>query len=185
VSRRSASASVLAVAIVLAACGDDAPDPVSEAETGVAAVIADRLEAGAGDVVVTCPEDVEIEAGAAFTCAVAVGGADSVDVPLAVTADGTIELRRAVVPTAAAEAYLAAELAGAAEGPVEPDCGDAPLLVADVGAELRCEVVRTADGAVRPVVITVLALDGTVRYRVEPPATVPGSTSTTSTTSPP
>jgi hypothetical protein len=182
--RRAIAASVVALGSV-AACGDDAPDPVTEAETGVAAVIADRLEAGAGDVVVSCPDELDIVAGAAFTCAVAVGGAASVDVPLAVAADGTIELRRAVVPTAAAESYLAAELAGAAEGPVEPDCGEAPLLVADVGEELRCEVVRTSDGAVRPVVVTVLALDGTVRYRVEPPATVPGSTSTTSTTSPP
>jgi hypothetical protein len=78
------------------------------------------------------------------------------------------------VPTEAAEAYLVAELSTVAEGPVQVDCGVAPWLVADVGDDLRCEVVRGSDGAVLPVVVTVLALDGTVRYRVEPAGTAAG-----------
>lgn len=174
----------LAIGCTTVACGEDEPDRVAEAEAGVAAVIAERLDAKGEDVVVTCPEELELEPGTEFACSVRVGPAEPVDVALAVSSGGTVELRRAVIPTSAAEAYLASELAGPAEGPVEPDCGDQPLLVADVGGELRCEVVRTADGAVRPVVLTVLALDGTVRYRVEaapPPTTAP----TTAPTAPP
>lgn len=176
---------VVALLVVATACGDDDADPAGEAAAGVAAVVSARLGAGAGAVIVTCPEDLVVEAGAQFACAVAVGGAEPVDVDLVVAVNGNVELRRAVVPTDAAEDYLVAELAGPAEGPVQADCGDAPLLVADVGDELRCEVVRSADGAVRTVAITVLALDGTVRYRVEPAGSVPGSTGATSTTSPP
>ena len=153
---------------VLAACGDDAVDPGAEAAAGVAAVVAERLDADAEAVAVTCPEDLDVEETPTFTCDVAVGDADAVEVPLSVAADGTVELQRAVVPTDAAEAYLATELAGPAEGEVRADCGDEPLLVADVGDDLTCEVVRSSDGAVRTVTVTVLGLDGTVRYRVEP-----------------
>jgi hypothetical protein len=81
----------------------------------------------------------------------------------------------------AVEAYLAAELAAPAEGPVDPDCGDDVLLVADVGDELRCTVVRSVDGVDRDVIVTVLGVDGTVRYQVQGPTT----TTTTATTTPP
>jgi hypothetical protein len=182
----AARAALLALAVVVAAAGCGAteaePDPIGEAEAGIAAVLAERLDVAEDEILVACPADLEVEVGTAFACAVTIGAADPVDVDLAVEADGTVELQRAVIPTDAVETYLAAELAGPAEGPVEPDCGEPPLLVADVGDELRCEVVRTADGAVRPVVVTVLALDGTVRYRVEAPA---APTTTTATTAPP
>jgi hypothetical protein len=169
------------LAAAMVGCGDDQPDPAAEAAAGVAAVLRERLGPDAGEIVVTCPEDLPIETVAEFVCDVAVGDAEPVQVDLAVAADGTVRLRRAVVPTAAAEAYLVGELAGPAEGPVEVDCGAAPLLVADVGDPLRCEVVRTADGAVHGVVVTVLALDGTVRYDVEPAGPVAGSADTTTT----
>jgi hypothetical protein len=171
----------LVVVLLLAACGEEEPDPVAEAEAGVQAVLVERLDAEPEDVVVTCPAELEVAPGTTFACSVAVADADPIDVDLAVDADGVVELRRAVVPTAAAETYLEGELAGPAEGPVTVDCGDAPLLVADVGDELRCDVTRTDDGSIRPVVVTVLTLDGTVRYRVEAPTT----TTTTSTTAPP
>lgn len=178
-------AAAVGVLAALGACAEDGPDAAEEAESALAAVVAERLDVGVPHVGVQCPEDLDVEAGTEFSCVVTVGDATPVDLALAVEADGTVELRRAVVPTQAAEEYLVAELAGPAESPVVADCGDAPLLVADIGDELRCEVVRTADGAVHPVVVTVLALDGTVRYRVEAPATVPGSTGSTGTTSPP
>ena len=57
-------------------------------------------------VAVTCPEDLTLLAGTEFSCSVAVGDADPVDVDLAVAADGTVELQRAVVPVEAVEAYL-------------------------------------------------------------------------------
>lgn len=165
----------LAGVLVFAACGDDeAPDPGQEAAAGVAAVVAERLDVEAQDVRVACPVGLDVEVTSTFTCSVAVPGADPVDLELSVAADGTVELQRAVVPTEAAEEYLVGELSGPAEGDVEVDCGEAPLLVADVDDDLRCEVVRVADGAVRSVVVTVLALDGTVRYRVEAPGSVAG-----------
>lgn len=168
------------LALVLTACGDsDEPDPGAEAEAGVRAVLVERLEAEPEDIVVTCPDELAVAPGTTFACSVAVGEADPVDVELAVGDDGIVELRRAVVPTTAAETYLEAELAGPAEGEVTVDCGDAPLLVADVGDALQCDVTRTDDGSTRPVVVTVLSLDGTVRYRVE------AATTTTSTIAPP
>ena len=176
------AAVAVALAVAAVGCGDERPDPGEEAAAGVAAVIADRLGPDAAEVDVTCPEDLPIDAVVEFVCDVAVGEAEPVPVDLSVSADGTVRLLRAVVPTGAAEDYLAAELTGPAEGPVEVDCGAAPILVADVGDPLRCEVVRTADGAVHGVVVTVLALDGTVRYAVEPAAPVAGSAGTTATT---
>jgi hypothetical protein len=171
---------------VAAGCGEAKPDPAAEAASGVRSVLAERLDSDPDDVIVTCPEDLDVDPGVTFACAVGVAGAAPVDIDLAVAADGTVELRRAVVPTSAAEAYLVAELAGPAEGPVTADCGAAPLLVADVGDELRCEVVRSSDGAVRTVTVTVLGLDGTVRYQVEAEAatttTVPTTTVPTGAT---
>lgn len=168
--------------VLLTACGEEEVDPGAEAAAGVAAVLAERLDASPDEVVVTCPDDVSVEPGIDFVCAVAVAGADPVDIDLAVGDDGTVQLRRAVVPTEAAEAYLVAELTAPAEGPVTADCGSAPLLVADVGTDVRCEVVRSSDGAVRAVTVTVLALDGTVRYRVEAAAAAPPVTTTTTPT---
>ena len=168
------------VAGLIAACGaEEEADPGAEAEAGVQAVLVERLDADPEDIVVTCPDDLAVAPGSTFACSVAVGEADPIDVDLAVADDGVVELRRAVVPTSAAETYLEGELAGPAEVPVTVDCGDAPLLVADVGDELQCDVTRTDDGTVRPVVVTVLALDGTVRYRVDAAAT------TSSTIAPP
>jgi len=174
VRTRSLGAAVAAV-LLAAGCGGDDPTAVEEAEDGIASVVAERLDdAGAevDDVEVRCPDDAEIEAAATLRCDVVVDGADPVVVDLVVGAAGEVQLQRAVIPTAAAEAYLTGELTGPAEGPVEPNCGAAPLLVASIGDELRCEVVRASDGAVRTVVVTVLAVDGTVRYVVETPAPV-------------
>lgn len=156
------------LALGLAACGDDEPSAVEQAEAGIADVVTERLGDDApGDVVADCPDDAAVEPGATLRCEVVVGDDDPVTLELAVGDDGGVDLQHAVIPTAAAEAYLARELATAAEGPVTPDCGDTALLVADVGAELRCDVVRQSDGAARSVVVTVLSNDGTVRYVVE------------------
>lgn len=182
--KRLAALVALAGAGFMAACGEEADvaDPGAEAEAGVQAVLVERLDAEPEEIVVTCPDDLAVEPGTTFTCAVSVTEAEPVDVDLAVGADGVVELRRAVVPTGAAETYLEDELTGPAEGPVTVDCGDVPLLVADVGDELECDVTRSDDGSIRPVVVTVLTLDGTVRYRVE---AAPTTTSTPTTAPPP
>ena len=167
-ARLAACLGPVALAASAAGCGEEPRDPGAEAAAGVAEVVAARLEGAPADVAVTCPEDLEVEGGATFSCDVAAPGAEPVEVPLSVDAAGAVTLTRAVVPSAAAEAYLEGQLAGPAEGDVAVDCGEAPLLVAAVGSQLRCEVTRASDGAVRSVVLDVLALDGTVRYRVEP-----------------
>jgi len=171
-----AAAAGAAVLAVLAGCGEDGQTSAEEAEAGIAAAVGDRLR-GAGDgsvaVVASCPEDLDIEEARTFRCEVTVEGGEPLAVDLAVDATGTVDLRQAVIPTDAAEDYLAGELATPAEGPVTVDCGDAPLLVADVGDEVTCDVVRDADGAARTVVVTVLTTDGTVRYEVR------GATTTT------
>lgn len=173
---------VLAFLVTPAACGvDEQPDPGAEAADGVAAVVAQRMRIEPDAVAVVCPDDLPEDPGTRFACSVEVPGGEPVEVDLVIGDAGTVELLRAVVPAAAAEDYLRSELAGPAEGPVEVDCGDAPLLVADVGDELGCEVVRTTDGALRSVTITVLGLDGTVRYRVEATDTAPGTTAPTTT----
>jgi hypothetical protein len=172
-----------ASALAVGACADEEADPGAEAATSLVAVLAERLDVDVDEIEVDCPEDLEVEPGLAFTCSVTVEGADPVDLPLVVGDGGEIEQQRAVIPTAAAEAYLDAELEVPAEGPVDSDCGEVVLLVADVGDELRCEVRRSLDGATLPVVVTVLSLDGSVRYRVEAPAA--GSPAVTVTPAPP
>ncbi len=158
-------------ALALAACGGgEDPDPVDAVETGLATVVAERLEVAAADVVVTCPPVDDVAAGAELECSVAVGagaGASTATVPVAIGTDGEVVLRSAVVPSAAAEAYLAGELAVAAEGPVEVTCGTDALLVVPVDATFACVATR-ADGGTFTVTVTVAALDGAVRYEVEP-----------------
>lgn len=157
-------------ALVFAACGGDGAEPVDAVESGLAGVVADRLEVAAAAVVVTCPPTSEVDAGAELTCSVAVGegeAATTVTVPLAIGTDGEVVLRSAVVPAAAAEAYLAGELAVAAEGPVDVECGTGALLVVDVDDSFACVATR-ADGGAFAVTVTVEALDGAVRYEVEP-----------------
>lgn len=156
---------------MLAACGvGDRADPVDAVESGLAGVVADRLDVAAAAVIVSCPPDGEVDAGAELECSVAVGegeAATTVTVPLAIGTDGEVVLRSAVVPTDAAEAYLADELAVVAEGPVEVACGTDALLVIAVDATFACAATRT-DGGAFTVTVTVEALDGAVRYEVEP-----------------
>jgi hypothetical protein len=164
--------------LALGACGDDEADPTAEATAGIAAVVAGRVGVAPTQVAVACPEELVVEAGVEFTCAVTIAEADPIDLDFAVTIEGVVELQRAVVPTADAETYLAGQLAGPAEGAVQVDCGEAPLLVADIGDQLRCDAVRP-DGTPHTVVVEILTLDGTVRYQVEP------ANGATTTTAPP
>jgi hypothetical protein len=177
-----ATGAVVVVA-ALAACGDDG-DPTSEAEVGVAAVLAERLAVPITDLRVTCPDDLDFDPGATFECEIVVqDDPAAVTLDLAVADDGTIELRRAVIPADAAEAYLAAELAPTAEGPVSVDCGAQRLLVRSVGESFDCTATRSADAVAFHVVVDVTAVDGSVHYRVE--ATTTTTVAIPPTTAPP
>ena len=181
--RRAAAVVLLVVAI--AACGDG-QDVVAEAETGVATVLAERLGVPVSAITVTCPEDLQLDPGVAFSCGVVLAGdgesTSEVTIDLAVADDGTVELQRAVIPVDAAEAYLAAELEPTAEGPVTVDCGADRVLVRSVGESFDCTATRTADGVQFHTIVDVTAVDGTVNYRVErttttaPPTTAPPGT---------
>jgi Domain of unknown function (DUF4333) len=173
----------VAVVAALGACGDDGHDVATEAEAGVAAVLAERLDVPIASIGVTCPEDLDPEPGDTFTCDVSVTddptAASAVAIELAVSDDGTIELQRAVIPTAAARDYLTQALGPTAEGPVSVDCGPQALLVRSVGESFDCTATRTADGVQFRVVVNVVAVDGTVDYRVERTTTTAAPTTPT------
>lgn len=169
---RAVAAALLALA---AACSDD--DRVGDAERGIAEVLAERLDVD--DVTVSCPEDAALDAGTTVACDVVVGGAEPQPVPFAIGDGGAVSPAVAVIPTSAVEDYLATELAVAAEGAVEADCGDAPLVVHDVGETFACTVERTSDGAAFDVSVEVRSIDGSVTY------TVAATTTTTPPTAPP
>ena len=169
-TRPRVAALVVVLLAVASGCGDD-QDVVGEAETGIAAMLADRLDTPVSSIAVTCPEDLVLEPGRSFSCGVRVDtGAPAtadVQIELAVADDGTIGLQRAVIPADAARDYLAQELAPTAEGPVAVDCGPDRLLVRSVGESFECIATRAADGVQFRVIVDVIAVDGTVDYRVE------------------
>jgi hypothetical protein len=182
--RAALLAAVVAVGAALGACGDDGQDVATEAEAGVVAVLAERLDVPVSGIAVACPDDLDLEPGSAFSCDVGVTGDGTATyeapIELAVADDGTIELQRAVIPAAAARDYLTAELEPTAEGPVSVDCGPDALLVRSVGESFDCTATRTADGVQFRVVVNVVAVDGTVDYRVERTTTTVGPTTPTS-----
>jgi len=161
----------LAGAALLGACSSE--DRVGEAEEGIAQVLAERLDGAT--VVVTCPEDADLEEGASLSCDVAIGDADPLEVPFEVGASGSVRLAASVLPTPAVEQHLRTELAGPAEGEVEVDCGDDPLLVRDIGGTFMCDVTRITDGVGFTVAVEVQSLDGSITFTV-------ATTTTTATT---
>ena len=155
--------SALALGVLLvASCSET--DRVGEAEEGIAAVLETRLDSAA--VGVTCPDDAALDEGATLTCAVAVGGAEPVDVPFEIGEGGSVRLAAAVLPTPSVEEHLRTELAASAEGEVAVECGDAPVLVRTVGGTIPCDVTRAIDGVGLLVQVEVQSLDGSVTYTV-------------------
>jgi len=178
-----ARAVVLAAGLIgllgLTGCGDD--DRIGDVEEAIATVLVERLGDAAGEVTVACPDDAALAAGDTLVCAVAVDSADAQEVTFLVGDDGTVELGTSVIPVAAAEDYLAGELAGVAETSVEVRCGDDPLLVGAVGDHFTCDAVRS-DGASFEVTVEITGLDGAVRYEVETTSTVTSTPTSTATT---
>lgn len=172
-ARRAAGAA--GVLLLAAACGE--ADRVERAEDGIGAVIADRLGVDGGDVDVRCPADAALDPGATLTCEVEVVGADPQPVGFVVTGDGEIALGSAAVPTEAAEAFLVDTLATSAGVPVSVDCGEAPLIVREVGDTFSCTVTRSSDGSVFAATVRAVSVGGELEFQV-----VPGPTTTIPTT---
>lgn len=167
------------VVVLIGGCSDD--DRVGEAEAGIAEVFADRLDVA--DVTVRCPDDAALESGSDLSCEVSVGRSDPQAIAFAIGEEGSVSPTVAVIPTTAVEGYLASELATSAGGEVEVDCGDAPLVVHDVGGTFSCDAVRTSDGVGFDVAVEVRSLDGSVTYTVA--TTTPTTVATTTTLAPP
>jgi hypothetical protein len=156
------SVSVVGVEVLELAGGD--PD----VEDAVAGVVADQLGATAdpSEVDATCPGADDPQPGDEVRCRVTVGGGASLPVDFTVGDDGGLVLETAVLGREEVEAFLVAELAGPAEGDVEVDCGDEPVLAAPVDDVLLCGAVRSADGAGFDVVVRVRSVDGELAYEV-------------------
>jgi hypothetical protein len=171
------------VGLAAAGCGDG--DRVSNAEEGIAAVIADRMgDMSKGGVDVSCPADADLVAGATMTCGVRVDGADAQAVDFTVTGDGEIALQSAAVPTSAAEAFLVDKLEASAGVPVAVDCGDDPLIVRAVGGTFTCEATRSSDGSTFAATVKAVTVGGELEYQVVPgPTTTVPTTPSSSTTS--
>jgi hypothetical protein len=167
---------VAAAGVGLLACGGET-DRIGEAEQGIASALGERLGDDAGEVEVTCPDDAVLDPGATLGCEVAIGGGAPQPVPFAIGEAGAVRPAAAVIPTAAVERYLAAELATAAETDIQADCGEASLVVHDVGESFVCTVVRSSDAARFDVTVEVRSLDGSVAYTV-------AATTTTAATAP-
>jgi hypothetical protein len=156
------SVSVIGLEVQELAAGD------AEVEAAAAGVVAAQVEVAAGEVEARCPGADDPQPGDAVRCRVAVGGGAALPVDLVVDGDGTLALDTAVLDRAGVEAFLADELEGPAEGPVEVSCGAEPVVVSPVDGVVRCEAVRASDGAVFDVAVRVRSLDGELVYEVTP-----------------
>jgi hypothetical protein len=148
---------------VLAGCGGGGSE-VADAERALAAALAGDLGVEEDDVLVTCPPDADLSAGAELTCEVSVEGAGAQAVPVAMGDGGRATLAAAVIPTDAAEDHLASTLG--LDGAMV-SCGDVALLVGTVGETFRCEVADGDDPA-RAYELEVTSVTGEVRHRLLP-----------------
>lgn len=129
----------LAGLVVLAGCGSPAALDVDRAEARIATVVSDTFDVTVGQV--RCPEDVSVEAGATFACAVEVGEA-SLEVRI-VQADDEGALRveptRAVLVTARVENDIVEVLADRfARDDVEVSCPGPPERLEEAGSTFTC-----------------------------------------------
>lgn len=132
-----------AVVAVVAACGSPArlDGPKAEARIGERLAATYDVEVDA----VSCPDDVEVDAGGAFTCEASIGEAGTVSVDVHQTDDeGTLEVesRRAIISTARVEADIAATLADRFErDEVEVTCEGPAVRLEAPDATFTCEAV--------------------------------------------
>lgn len=145
--RRRASLVAWAVPAVVGAllgagCGRPAELDVGQAEARIATSLADTFEIEVDEV--TCPEDVEVEAEATFTCSARVGG-ETLEVEVRQTDDEgalRVEPTRAVLVTARVEADIAEVLADRfARDDVEVSCPGGPQRFEAPDATFTCEAV--------------------------------------------
>jgi hypothetical protein len=139
---RALAAAVAVAAVAVAGCGKPAvlDGPRSEDRIGERLAETYDVEVGA----VTCPDDVEVEEGATFTCTARVGG-ERVEVDVRQTDDeGTLEVasRSAILSTPRVEDDIAATLADRfARDDVEVTCAGPAVRIEEPDATFTCEAV--------------------------------------------
>lgn len=160
---RLAVVAVLAVAAAAGACGNPAvlDGPRSEDRIGERLSEAYGVDVGS----VSCPDDVEVEAGATFRCTARVGD-DRVEVDVHQTDDeGTLEVEAlaAILSTPRVEEDIAATLADRfARDDVEVTCDGPEVRIEEPDARFTCQAV---DGdETKDVEVRVRDADGALAY---------------------
>ncbi len=111
---------------------------------------------------VTCPDDVEVEAGAEFTCTTRIEG-QQLDIVVTQEDDEgnvTFQKAQAAIPAAKAEEFIVTEFRQQGTA-VTVDCGDNDVIVVDPGSTIECAV-TTDDGNMTTAIVTVNDVAGNV-----------------------
>lgn len=140
--RRPLVAALALAAVAGAACGEPAVLDVPRSETRIGARLAETYDIDVGTV--TCPDDIEVEEGASFTCTATIGG-EEVDIDVRQTdSEGTLEVasRVAILSTPRIEADIAETLADRFErDDVEVTCEGPEVRTEEPDATFTCEAV--------------------------------------------
>jgi hypothetical protein len=149
----------------IAACGASPRRTLDPASLG--AQIASQLNARYPGVnaQVTCPGGIAATAGQPFVCRADVDG-QAVRLKGTVTAPGgsfTVVPEEAIVGVAAIVTHLVEGISARTGHKPSVDCGVKPVLVVAVGGSFRCSA-TFAGQKPRPVTVTVVSLQGAVRY---------------------
>ncbi|MGY1603160.1 DUF4333 domain-containing protein [Geodermatophilus sp. SYSU D00815] len=139
----------------------------AEAESRISALVEEQ--AGVAPADVTCPADVEAEAGATFSCTATLDG-QPISVSVTQTDDeGNVEFTvdNTVVPVAAVEEDISAQIEAEAEGSgvqllTECPADGRTLLVDPADTELTCTVTNADDTSLTADVVVTVGADGTV-----------------------
>ncbi len=133
---------VAPLAVAVAACGQPAVLDGPRSEERIGERLAEAYDVAVGEV--TCPDDVEVEEGATFTCTAAVGD-EEVDVDVR-QADGegtlAVSSRSAILSTARVEEDIATTLADRFErDDVAVTCAGPEVRIEEPQATFTCEAV--------------------------------------------
>lgn len=160
-----------AAALAVTACGVsprrtlDAHSVASQVSTE----LVQQYHLSASLISVRCPSGTPVVDGQAFVCAATLDG-QSLSVDGQVTsANGryTVKPAAAVIVVARAESVLESDIAAAVHATTTVACAHRTVLVVAAGGSFACTA--TIHGARRAVTVTVVDLQGNVRYSLAPP----------------
>jgi hypothetical protein len=162
---------VLTAAIALAACGVS-PRRTLDAHSVASQVTTELVQQyhlSASLISVRCPSGIPVVDGQAFICNATLDG-ESLSIDGQVTSSSgryTVKPAAAVIVVAHAESVLESDIAAAIHAPTTVACAHRTVLVVAAGGSFACTA--TIHGAHRAVTVTVVDLQGNVRYSLAPP----------------